>query len=1387
MLRMMIRLIFSVLAFLTVSVGYAQTNFRSNGTGGGDWNQVTTWQIETPNGSNNWILAGSTPSSASNLVTIRSGDVVVITANVTIDQTTVSVGGIVEVNDAIAVTLNNGSGNDLRVDGRIFTQGESFLTGSGNLVLAGTFATGSLNAAGAIVTGTTQGSLRVSSLRSFVTGCAISYEGSGVQFVGNGHAATPILIVNNPNGVELNNTSSTQVLVSGAEIINGDLIVENDNLVANGSTAQVVLNGGDLIIRSSLASRSATIRNLMITSGNCILEGTTNSVSLLVNGDASLVGGAIIASNISQVATITVNGNLNLTGDDVTLNSGSADITLTVNGDITGTGFIEGSGSNANVTFGGTGALTNPSAFDAGSSFEVITFNRPSGLLNFTTFFTLGKLNISSGDVATSVNLVINSDINLASGTTFSFVDRALTLRGRFNASFSGGTLVSNANSALSILGTGVLGTLEFAPSGNTLQSLTLFRPTAGTLVSLNSSLTITNSLALSDGVFNNISGLNLDLNCQLLVSASASLIGVGPAGVGYNITYSGSTVSTGVETQGSVINITNNCSSSLRITNAVSVNGTFFLNSGVTSFFGLSASLTMGNGSTIQRSGTATYTGLIPNGGPYNIIYNGTTYSTGSEARGLLNNCTMNCTGTVTIIGAVSVTGNIILNAGVLSNAGGNLNLGVGATLNRNGTATLTGLAPSGGAYNLVYNGTTYSTGVEAQGLLSNVTSNLSGNLTLSSSLVVLDQLEIATGTFTSGSNSITTGSFLNNGIFVAPSTTLILSEDLTNLGTFTHNNGEVIFAGTSTVLGSFVFNDVTIQNSSVLNEPIVLDLQGNFTNNGTFNTSAGLVRFSGTSVQAILGSIPTTFNDLEITNALAVVNVEVSTNISGTLTLGANSLFDADGTLNTSVLTMLSTSDAPVQDARIAEIPSGASVVGNVTVQRFMSSADNDDRFISSPVTGATVAQLQDDFFVTGNFTGTSFPCAPCDKNNPSLNYYNETVLGSFQNGYSATPVPGGNNTEVLIPGRGYDAWMYDNTGSVVLDVSGTVNQGLINFPISRTNSVPPVSSADGWNLIGNPYPSSIQWNNGSGWSRNLIDPVVFVWDRVSNSFLTFNHITSVGNLPGGIISMGQGFWVYAYPGAPSMSINEQAKVANLGTTSFYRTISASPASSLKISILDGKSSDAAFLIQNEEWLTGLENIVNSPKLILGIENVTISILDEDFKKYAHFTSHTLENKKIDLSISTTHSGEFELSMARQGEFDYSDLYLVDQFLGKRISIRETTSYKFTVTQNPETGNDRFYLLRISGLEQNEPKPRITYYPNPTLGLLNVEVASENIGRVTLVDNMGKTIVEEIPMTLENGINKGVVDLSIEANGVYFLKAIINGKSFVEKIIKQ
>lgn len=133
-------LILSLFFLVSILTGQTSGDYRSKTSG--NWTSTSTWQ--TYSGSE-WQDAGTAPNSSSGVVTILNGHTVTINSTLTIDQTVVDEGGTltVDLSSSEKLTINNGSGDDLTVNGTLnFTggldNGGYGITGTGKTVINGT-------------------------------------------------------------------------------------------------------------------------------------------------------------------------------------------------------------------------------------------------------------------------------------------------------------------------------------------------------------------------------------------------------------------------------------------------------------------------------------------------------------------------------------------------------------------------------------------------------------------------------------------------------------------------------------------------------------------------------------------------------------------------------------------------------------------------------------------------------------------------------------------------------------------------------------------------------------------------------------------------------------------------------------------------------------------------------------------------------------------------------------------------------------------------------------------------------------------------------------------------------------------------------------------------
>ena len=186
--------------------------------------------------------------------------------------------------------------------------------------------------------------------------------------------------------------------------------------------------------------------------------------------------------------------------------------------------------------------------------------------------------------------------------------------------------------------------------------------------------------------------------------------------------------------------------------------------------------------------------------------------------------------------------------------------------------------------------------------------------------------------------------------------------------------------------------------------------------------------------------------------------------------------------------------------------------SVFGSTAVKRYITGGEW--HLISSPVTGA----------VSGMFTDKYL-----QNHTESTNQYTDIIP----------------TTIALTPVQGFA--LYDESGfeAVFSGSNAAINTGPKSF--STTKSASP---GEGWNLVGNPYPSSIDWSAASGWTKTNVNNATYI----HVNFETWaSFVGGIGNNGGSrYIAPCQGFFVEA-TNAGTLGMTNAVRVNN--PTVFYK----------------------------------------------------------------------------------------------------------------------------------------------------------------------------------------------------------------------------------------
>ncbi len=510
----------------------------------------------------------------------------------------------------------------------------------------------------------------------------------------------------------------------------------------------------------------------------------------------------------------------------------------------------------------------------------------------------------------------------------------------------------------------------------------------------------------------------------------------------------------------------------------------------------------------------------------------------------------------------------------------------------------------------------------------------------------------------------------------------------------------------------------------SSVTVTGNTLQISGSVTNNGTFNATSGTIELKGTSAQSIEANlfVTNTIEGLIISNA-AGVSLQGTLNVTGVVSATTGNL--ATG----GYLTLVSSA---TQTALIDGSGTGE-IIGNVTMQRYLPSGFG-YKYFSSPFQATIVNEFGDDMDLFATF--------------PTFYKYDESMVTAGWISYV-------NPANALIPMSGYAINFGSNMAPRTVDVSGVVNNGSLTRTIYNTNK----TYTQGFNLIGNPYPSPIDWDAASGWIKTGIDNALYYFkaggvDQYSGTYGTYiNGISSDGQATNIIPSM-QGFFVHVmdgvYPVTGTLGMNNAIRI-NDQTHPFLKSNEETNSLFFRLTTTytdSPRSSDPMVIYFDEYATTEFDSDFDALKLMntdLGITNL-YSLLPDGEKLSINALPAMIDSLiTIPLGLNIYRSGDLSFKIT-----DFENLlvdmkiYLHDALTGQNLNLLANQEYKV----NLQAGEyDNRFSLRLLNCPQDLPKTDPSdffnvYYFNGTLEA-NIGYLGGHDGVLYLQDMSGRNLL--------------------------------------------
>jgi hypothetical protein len=561
------------------------------------------------------------------------------------------------------------------------------------------------------------------------------------------------------------------------------------------------------------------------------------------------------------------------------------------------------------------------------------------------------------------------------------------------------------------------------------------------------------------------------------------------------------------------------------------------------------------------------------------------------------------------------------------------------------------------------------------------------------------------------------------------------------------------IVAGGTSNTKNLTINSGATL----TLNGSGALNIAGNFTNGGTFtdnnlyshNAGGGKVSFVG-STATMTGA--NTFGNLTVSNSTSLtIPAGNATTVNGILTLSGG-VFATNGNLSQNLY-----------NGAIAPGGSGT-VTGSI---RFFKTIWGDKyHYISLPVptTGITTTEWTDDVVIKSGA-------------NSNLYTYNEAIPDSSQKvGWTAV-APGAAVTPMVGYALYFPRWIYNTTVDVSASYDNTMTS--VSSPVLKnTPSTTPVPkpASDGWNFLGNPFPSTIDWTLVAAADRAGLNNAIYAYDSRRMLYTAYVVGGSPVSVNGGTQYIGsmQGFFVkVTTAGVNGTLILRNAARVTTTLKDVWRTQGSSD-KRLRLTVANGSYADEMVVRFHDAATEQFDGEYDGYKMIN--DAVVPSLFA--YTAEANYSVNTLPNslmeKTIPLQLNVASDTLCTWTADMSGFTQDESMVLEDRLLGTAQDLSENPTFAIQLKKGVYA--NRFYLQYSNRQEQ------VTETKGSTAnGGIDIAAVQQNIvvlftnqnpgdANIAVFDALGKRVYDAQNVSTASGrVEINFQDIN---NGIYIVK---------------
>jgi hypothetical protein len=326
------------------------------------------------------------------------------------------------------------------------------------------------------------------------------------------------------------------------------------------------------------------------------------------------------------------------------------------------------------------------------------------------------------------------------------------------------------------------------------------------------------------------------------------------------------------------------------------------------------------------------------------------------------------------------------------------------------------------------------------------------------------------------------------------------------------------------------------------------------------------------------------------------------------------------------------------------------------------------------------------------------------------------------------------------------------------------------------SDNNMVRSATGDYGYNFVGNPFTSAINWDASSGWVKTNLNDAIYVYNNSGGSGNWATYIGGIGTNGGSnYIAMNQGFFVEvadgggSYPEYGTLKLSKEACEHN--AVPFYKSGSGTGDKIIRLQVQDGELKDETVVRVSSNATSGFDAQLDAHKMMsFGSDNPFIFSTDNN-KMSINSVPEGTESIPMDAIGAENHTLTISLI---EGGNEFEHILLTDLKENTTTDLKEEP-YTFKYTSSFA---NRFVLhFLITEVDNNPVKPEQYFSAfafNKSITVINNTL---NIANVEIFNLLGQKIAE-------GKVTGNIKVFNVNNSGYYLVKVYSGSKQIATKV---